>query len=314
MTKLTIYLAALTMVIALSSSCKSYQAELDEEQKKAQLLNEQLTTLEEEQKLINGEYADAMDALNEIDQTLNEMAARNKEMDALIQQKDLAKGTNQEQVIMAKLQSLQSANKEADQKARRLRTKLKAYKVENSQLKKMVAQLETKFIEVETEVNKVQTTIANMQIALNKLEADVSATETELSAAYADLKVQTDKLETTNKELETTLKNLQQKNEFIGDDAKAYIACGSRKVLRQNKIIRLLSAKTLTPEYQTQVKKIGSEIDFYNNDQIDCGEGEILFLLPNRDPNSYKIEGGRVTVLDQKTFWSTAKTVVLVKK
>lgn len=313
----TIQLTSIWALLALllcTTSCEDFQSKLEEEQRSQKLLKEQLSTLEEEEKLIKGEYADALDALNEIDQTLNEMASRNKEMDKLIQQKELAKDTNQEQAILAKLQALKTANVEADQKARRLRTKVKAYKVENNQLKKMIAQLETRFVEVETEVNEVQSTIVNMQIALNKLEADVSSTETELASAYADLKVQTSKLERTNEALTETLNNLQQKNEFIGEDAKAYIACGSKKVLRKNKIIRLLSAKTLTPEYQKQVRQMGSEMDYFNNDQIDCGEGEIQFLLPNRDPNSYKIENGIVTILDRKTFWATAKTVVLVKK
>ncbi|BDS09889.1 hypothetical protein [Aureispira anguillae] len=302
------------LLASITISCENYQAKMEEEQKKQQLLREQLGTLEEEERLIKGEYADAMETLTAIDETLSEMATRNKEMDQLIQQKELVKGTTQEQAILIKLQSLKAANIEADKKARRLRTKARAFKVENAQLKKMIAQLETKFTEVETEVNKVQSTIANMQIALNELEADVSSTETQLATAYADLKIKTAKLERTNQELETTLSDLQAKNSFIEDDASAYIACGTKKVLRRNKIIRLLSAKTLTLEYQTQVKSVGSKFDYFNNTQIDCGSGEIQYLLPTRDPNSYSLNGGIVDILDKKTFWATAKTVVLVKK
>lgn len=309
----TLYISLL-LLVGITMSCEDYQAKLEEEKKQQQLLNEQLVTLEEEERLIKGEYADAMQTLNAIDQTLNEMASRNKEMDKLIQQKELAKGTTQEQAIMVKLQSLKNANIDADKKARRLRTKAKAFKVENAQLKKMIAQLETRFTEIETEVNTVQTTIANMQVALNGLEADVSTTETKLADAYADLKIKTTKLERTNVELETTLADLQRKNSFIEDDASAYITCGTKPILRRNKIIRLLSAKTLTREYQTQVKSVGSKFDYFNNNEIDCGDGEIQFLLPVRDPNSYKIEGALVKILDTKTFWATAKTVVLVKK
>ncbi|MFT5648307.1 MAG: chromosome segregation ATPase, partial [Aureispira sp.] len=287
---------------------------LDEAQKEQQLLNLQLETLEQEERLIKGEYADAMETLSEIDQTLGEMAQRNQEMDKLIQQKELAKGTTKEQAIMVRLQSLKNANIEADKKARRLRTKVRAFKVENLQLKKMIAQLETRFVEVELEVNKVQTTVGNMQISLNRLEAEVSVTATELSSTYADLKVKTSKLERTNTKLETTLSDLQSKNAFIEEDANAYIVCGDKQILRKNKILRLLSAQTLTTEYQSQVKLSGTKFDYFNNLQIDCTDGEIQYLLPARDPNSYKIENEVVTILDKKTFWSTSKTVVLVKK
>lgn len=311
--KLTLYIGCL-FLIGLTISCEDYKTKLEEEQKRQQLLGDQLFTLEEEEKLIKGEYADAMETLNAIDQTLTEMAARNQEMDQLIQQKELVKGTTQEQAIMIKLQSLKNANIEADKKARQLRAKAKAFKVENAQLKKMIAQLETRFTEVETEVTKVQTTIANMQVALNGLEAEVASTDTKLADAYADLKIKTSKLERTNEELQQSLTDLQNKNAFIEDDASAYIACGSKQVLRKNKILRLLSAKTLTLEYQTKVKEVGTKFDYFNNTEIDCGDGEIQFLLPNRDPNSYKVEGALVSILDKKTFWATAKTVVLVKK
>ncbi|WMX13679.1 MULTISPECIES: hypothetical protein [unclassified Aureispira] len=311
--RLTLYIGFLFFTI-LATSCEDYQSKLAEAQKEQQLLNQQLGTLEQEERLIKGEYADAMETLSAIDQTLREMAQRNEEMDKLIQQKELAKGTTKEQAIMVRLQSLKNANIEADKKARRLRTKARAFKVENAQLKKMIAQLETRFTEVEAEVNKTQTTIGNMQVALNKLETEVAATESKLASAYADLKIKTVNLERTNEELEATLSDLQSKNAFIEEDANAYIACGNKKILRRNNILRLLSAKTLTLEYQSQVKKLGTQFDYFNNLEIDCGSGEIQYLLPTRDPNSYKIENGIVTILDKKTFWATSKTVVLVKK
>ena len=311
--RVTIYIGLL-FIVALTTSCEDYQTKLEEAQKEQQLLSEQLGTLEEEESLIKGEYADAMDVLSEIDQTLNDMAQRNSEMDKLIQQKELAKGTTKEQAIMVRLQSLKNANIEADKKARRLRTKVKAFKVENLQLKKMIAQLEGRFVEIEQEVNKVQTTIGNMQISLSKLESEVSVTDTKLTSAYADLKVQTDKLARTNTELKTTLSDLQRKNAFIEEDANAYVACGSKQVLRRNNMLRLLSAKTLTIDYQSQVKSLGTQFDYFNNLAIDCGSGTIEYILPPRDPNSYKIEGEVVRILDKKTFWATSKTVVLVKK
>lgn len=311
--KLIFYIPLLAFSLLLLS-CENYKAKMEEEQNRQKLLAEQLKGLEEEERLIKGEYADAMETLGQIDATLSEIAGRNKEMDKLFQQKELSKDASEQQVIMAKLQSLKQANIEADQKARRLQSKAKAFKVENEELKKMIAQMETKFVEVEAEVNKLHTTIGNMQAALTNLENEVSIKDSELASAYGDLKVKISKLEETNAELETTLADLQSKNEFIGDDAKAYIACGTKDVLRRNKIIKALSAKTLMPGYQAQVKTVGSEMDFANNDLIDCGDGTIEFLLPARDPASYKIDGAKVSVLNKKTFWATSKTVVLVKK
>jgi len=311
--KLPFYISALALLL-LVTSCENYKAKLEEEQNRQNLLIEQLKGLEEEERLIKGEYADAMETLGQIDATLSEMAGRNKEMDKLVQQKELVQGTPQEQVVLAKLQALKQANIEADQQARRLQSKVKAFKVENEELKKMIAQMETKFVEVEAEVNKLQTTIGSMQQALTKLEGEVTVKDSELASAYGDLKVKISKLEETNKELEVTLADLESKDAFIGDDAKAYIACGVKDVLRRNKIIKALSAKTLMPGYQAQVKTVGSEMDFANNELIDCGDGTIEFVLPNRDPASYKVEGSKVTILNKKIFWATSKTVVLVKK
>ncbi|MFT5647159.1 MAG: hypothetical protein ACI976_001848, partial [Aureispira sp.] len=64
--RLTIYIGLL-FIVALTTSCEDYQAKLDEAQKEQQLLNLQLETLEQEERLIKGEYADAMETLSEID-------------------------------------------------------------------------------------------------------------------------------------------------------------------------------------------------------------------------------------------------------
>ena len=63
------------------------------------------------------------------------------------------------------------------------------------------------------------------------------------------------------------------------------------------------------------VREKGDEIDYFNNDQIDCGgDGEIVYVLPLRDKDSYKVEGGVLVIKNPKLFWATDKTVVLVKK
>jgi chromosome segregation ATPase len=311
--KLFLY-TCLLMTMFLVSGCEDYKTKIKEEQITQRLLREHLLSLEEEEKLINGEYSEALETLNSIEETLIEMASRNKEMDKLIRDKELAKGTNQEQLIMAQLISLKNANIEADKKAKRLRSQARKYKVQNTELKKMTDRLETKFSGIETEVNKANTTIGNMKISLAELQKEIAATESELSSAYADLKVKTSKLQRSNTELEATISDLRGKNEFIGEDAKGYIACGTKKELRNAKILRLLSDKTLTASYQNMVREYGTEINYYEDDKIDCNNGLIKLVLPQRDKNSYKIKGFIVEITDKKSFWSTSKAVVLVKK
>ncbi len=308
------YIYGLLVLAILTTSCEDFKTKMEEEQKAQLLLQTELSSLEEEEKLIKGEYADAMETLSSIDDALSEMAANNKEMDKLIRQKELAKGTSQEQLIMAKLQSLKNANIEADKKARRLHSKAKAFNVENVELKKLVTKMEQKFTEISAEVDEAKTIIGNMQQALDGLQAEVDSTDSKLGTAYANLKVQTSKLQRTNDELEATLAELKAKNEYIESDAKAFIACGSKKELRQSKILKLLSAQTLMPDFQVKVQELGTKINYYEDDLIDCGAGEIEVLLPPRDANSYKVAGSKITILDKKTFWATSKTVVLVKK
>lgn len=306
----------LVLACALFSltACEDYQGKLQEEKQAQQLLQQQIKVLEEEEKLINGEYADALETMTAVNETLNEIAANNRKMEKLVQERAANEGTSLEQSILLKIQAIQDANAEAAQEAKALRSKMRAYKVENKQLQKVIEQLEAKFTTIESDVYKAETTIVNMQLALNELETEVAATDTKLASAYAELKVNTDKLERTNNELEVTLEELKNKTMFIEEDAKAFIACGTKKVLRRNKIIRLLSAKTLTLEYQTEVRKVGSEFDYFNNTEIDCGEGEIQYILPNRPTETYEVTGGKVTIKDTKAFWATSKTVVLVKR
>ena len=143
-------------------------------------------------------------------------------------------------------------------------------------------------------------------------EKEVSSTESALSSAYADLKVKTARLERSNVELEATIKDLQRKNAFIEDDANAYVVCGDKGTLRKNKILRLLSSKRLTKDYREQVSQQGTPMDYFNNTTIGCGEGTVQYILPERDPNSYSISEGTVTIKDKDVFWDMGKTVVLV--
>ncbi|MFK7798619.1 MAG: hypothetical protein AB8E82_14300 [Aureispira sp.] len=311
MTQLTAFFLILVTFLSLSS-CEDYQSKFEEERQQQRLYADKIEVLEEEERLIKGEYADAMQTLNAIDETLSEMATRNKEMNALIRQKQLTSDEGEQQAILAKLQALKTANQQSNDKAKSLRSKARSFKVENAQLKKTIEQLDTRFMAVTDSVNKMQSTIVNMQIALDQLEQEVATTETDLAATYANLKVQTGKLERTNVELQNTLVELQNKADFIASDAKAYVVCGDKPYLRKGDILRLLSAKRLTVDFRKKVNELGTEFDYFNQLEVDCDNKNIQYILPSRAPNSYKITGPRLTITNKDAFWATSKTVVLV--
>jgi chromosome segregation ATPase len=240
------------------------------------------------------------------------MATRNKEMNALIRQKQLTNDEGEQQAILAKLQALKTANQQANDKVTSLRSKARAFKVENAQLKKTIEQLDARFMAVTDSVNKMQTTIVNMQGALEQLEQEVATTETDLTSTYASLKVRTGKLERANAELETTLVELQNKTDFIAEDAKAYVVCGDRAYLRKSDILRLLSAKRLTADFRKKVNELGTEFDYFNQLEVDCDDKNIQYILPSRASDSYKITGPRLKITNKDAFWATSKTVVLV--
>lgn len=294
------------------SSCEDYKSKFEEERQQQRLYADKISVLEEEERLIKGEYADAIETLNDIDQTLSEMAARNEEMNALLRQKDISRTEGEQQAILAKLQALKQLNQQSDARVRELRNKAKSFKIENAQLKKTIERLDTRFETLTDSVNKVQTTIVNMQVALDQLEQEVASTETDLASAYANLKIQTGKLEKSNAELEVTLVELQDKADFIADDAQAYVVCGDKPSLRRNDILRLLSAKRLTPNYHQQIKELGTEFDYFNKLEIDCGDKNIQYILPSRDAGSFRIDGTRLAITNKDAFWATSKTVVLV--
>ncbi|MGH1336665.1 MAG: hypothetical protein ACRBFS_11100 [Aureispira sp.] len=303
----------LLVVLSLSlSSCEDYQSRFEEERQQQRLFADKISVLEEEERLIKGEYGDAIETLNAIDETLSEMATRNKEMSALIRQKELTKEVSDQQAILIKLKALKDANQQADEKVRSLRSKARSFKIENGQLQKTIDRLEIRFVALTDSVNKVQTAIVNMQIALDNLQAEVSATETDLASAYANLKIQTGQLERNNAELEITLVELQDKADFIANDAQAYVVCSDKASLRKNDILRLLSGKRLTKEFRKKVKELGTEFDFFNKLEVDCGDKNIQYILPNRALSSYTIAGTRLTIINKDAFWATSKTVVLV--
>ncbi len=309
------YIIGCFSLLLFANSCENHKAAYEAELLRQQLLQDSLSVLEEEERLIKGDYAETMETLSTIEEALRDIAANNKEIDLLIQKKNLSpEGEEQQQLIIAQLDALQASNKSSYQEAERLHQKIKAYKVENQQIKKMIANLETKLLQKEAELDEMRTTIGEMRNSLNSLEKEVSITTTKLAYTYINLKLRTNDLEETNKELSSTIKELQKKNKFIAEDAVGHFVCASRKVLRENNIINLLSMKRLTPKYRAAVQEIGQPLSIMDETQIDCGNGDIIYLLPERVEGSYKIEGSKLKILDKKMFWTTSKAVVLVKK
>jgi chromosome segregation ATPase len=311
--KIIYILFPFALLSLITISCDSHQAEYEEEVLRQKLLQDSVASLEEEERLIKGEYAETMETITAINEALLEIGKRNKEMAALMLRKDLEEGDMQASII-AQIDALKKANSNTYGQAKRLQNKAKAYKVENQQIKTMIESLEVKFAAKEKELDSLQVDISKLKTSLNELQQEVDSTDSELANTYAELKVQSAFLAEQNKKLETTIADLEEKNKFIEDDATAFIVCGNRRELRQNKIITLLSMKRLTPIYNSQVRELGTQFSIYDRDKIGCGEGDIIYLLPERDPNSYLIEGSNVKILDRKTFWNTSKSLVLIKK
>lgn len=307
-------LAILTIALFGLFSCNSYKAEYDQMINEKAALEKKLNALEEEDKLIRGEYSDAIETLNSIEDTLRAIADREKEIQKLSNSNEFSGSLTQKQAIMNKLQTLSAANDASKEEMKKLQSRIKAYKIENEQMKKMIAKAEEKVLQKERELEEAHGLIEDLRRTLNKLEGQLLEKTGELAATYEVLKNERDALEKTNQELQRTLADLQKKTSFIGDQAKGYFACGTKAELRRVGILNKTTVK-LVKEYQEAIRASGSTIDFYNNNEFDCnGEGEIEVILPERDPSSYEIQGNKLIVKNTKTFWATDKVVVLVLK
>ena len=177
----------------------------------------------------------------------------------------------------------------------------------------MIAQAETRLLAKEQELEKTQLIIDDLRITLNRMETQVLESRGELNVAYDNLKVKNEELTAINQRLSNTLSDLKGKTSFIEEQAKAYVSCGTKKVLRQKGILSKTNLK-LTKEYQVAVKANSSNVNYYNSDVIECGaDGEIDLILPIRDPASYEIQGYKLLIKNNELFWKTDKVVVIIK-
>lgn len=312
-------LSSVVLLLGLLSccfvSCTDYKAQYDALVEKNAADQKRLNELEEEDRLVRGEYSLAIETLNSIEDTLRVIADNEKEIQRLTKEKEFSGSLSQRQAIISKLQALRDANEAAKEAAKSMQRRMRSYQIENQQLKKMIAQAEVKIVEKEQDLAEARTIIDDMELALAKMEGQLTEKSGQLDDAYKDLQDKNEKLQKTNEKLETTIADLETKNSFIDEQARAYVACGDKRALRRAGILSKTSMKKLTKTYQQSVKDNGDEVDYFNNDQIDCGgDGEIVYVLPLRDESSYEVQGGVLLIKNPKTFWATDKTVVLVKK
>ncbi len=278
-------------------------------------LQQKLTALSEEDKLVRGEYSEAIETLNAIEDTMRAIAGREKEIQDLSQSKEFSGNLTQRQNILAKLEALKQANEQSNAQAKALQGKVKGLQIENSQLRKMIAGAEAKIAEKEQQIREQETVIGDMRSALGKMETQLLETRGELATAYDDLKRQNENLQQTNNRLENTIAELQKANKFIDDQGQAYVVCGTKRDLRKNNILQDLAYK-LTNNYRKEVTSRGSKISSFNNTEFECGNsgGNIADVLPKRDPSSYQIQGTKLIIKNAEVFWATDRVVVLVKE
>ena len=295
-------------------SCEDYQQKLEEERIKQQLVQDRLIELEEEEKLINGAYTDALATLQEIDQTLLDIQERNRSMQSLMQQKDMSNNSTQQQLLIEQLSALKAAQLVDANKAKRLTAQARKYRVENASIQKMITKAEEKLRKTSLALSEAQQHITQLEFSLKQLQEGIDSTNSELATAYADLKVQTNQLERTNETLAESLNELKYKEAFIEDDALAYLVCGNRKDLRQAKILRLLSDKRLSQNFQQVVQEQATSMNFFEDSIIACSGANILRILPSRDTASYQIIDNQIQIRNKKSFWSNFKTLVVLQK
>jgi chromosome segregation ATPase len=306
-------LSALAVTALLLYSCNS-RSEYEQLMEENARLQQKMNGLSEEERALKGEYANAVETLQAIEDSLQAIGDREKDIQKLTKKIEETKDLDKKQAILAKLQVLQSANDAAKDQARALQGKLYAIKVENEQLRKMIAQSETRLLAKEQELADVQGLINDLRSSLSKMEAQLLESKGELKGAYELLKKRNEELTAANQKLNNTLAELKNKTSFIQEQASGYVSCGNKKLLRQKGILSKTNMK-LTKDYQTAVRANSYTVNYFDSDLIECGTGgKIEAVLPDRSVNSYKIEGHKLVITDNEAFWKTDKIVVIVKE
>ena len=302
---------AITALLLYSCNSRSEYEQLMEENAR---LQQKMNGLSEEERALKGEYANAVETLQAIEDSLQAISDREKDIQKLTKKIEETKDLDKKQAILAKLQALQSANDAAKDQARALQGKLYAIKVENEQLRKMISQSETRLLAKEQELADVQGLINDLRSSLSKMEAQLLESKGELKGAYELLKKRNEELTAANQKLNNTLAELKNKTSFIQEQARGYVSCGTKKQLRQKGILGKTNVK-LTKEYQSAVRANSYTVNYFESDLIECGSnGKIEAVLPERSESSYRIDGNKLVITDNEAFWKTDKIVVIVKE
>lgn len=307
--KQLLFFVAILSVLMLSACGTGGDENYQNAMAKIAQLEEEKIELAEDRELLKEEYNEVIETLNDIDLALQNISARENQMENLIG--DLRGGDLQKEVILAKIESLKDANMDDQSNAKELQESLNAFETDNSSLKKIIQQYEDKIVAKDVE-------IANYEVKIKQIESQLQYTESELNKQYAvvaqqkdALEVKTDKLENTNKELEKKFAELKERDEFIADCVKGYYVAGSKKTLKGAGILKRKVAMQVTDGFQKKLDRT-KPFNFYKKTDIEVKK-DIIKILPERPASTYSIADNVLRIKDAEEFWQTKHVVIIHK-
>lgn len=293
-------------------SCKSYQSEYESELQKVQLIAEQISILEEEKKLIEGTYETLISSINEVNDTLDQMARNNAEIDRLIKLQKINANLPMGFELKQKISTLKIENERSKNYLNRKMAQVRQQKVLNAELKRMMNQLNVRWTKDSSGMDSLSNVLSTLNVSMNQMRDSLNASGSELADAYASLKLQNDKLSRQNKLLSDHLESLKLKTQFINDDAQGIIICKTRQELKKLNILKVLGRKTLHSDYIEAVLQYGKAFDYFNEDNVNCSQKTIDIILPYRPADTYEILNNSIKIKDRKLFWANSKILILV--
>ncbi len=306
-------LVLLFTILIFCFSCNPYQSKMDELKAANDSLKLQLNVMEDDGEILRGDYADAINTLNSIDDSIATILDRDKQIKELDESLNNEKSSSYKEEVLAKISELKKANEQSKTQVKQLEAALQKYKNENLSLKRMIDQAEERVTALEEEISGNLNLIGEMKATINRLEREFKSNQSELALAYNDMKEKNEKLSEVNDKLKVSIEDLKNKDEFINKETWAYICCGNKRFLRQKNILSDNSMK-LVKGFQTNAQQVGTRVNYFKREVLDCNSDEkIIALLPERDASSYKISGNKVLIENPALFWKTDKIVVLVK-
>jgi uncharacterized coiled-coil DUF342 family protein len=107
------------LVTCAFSACNNYEQAYNELVEQNAVAQKRLNQLEEEDRLVRGEYSLAIETLNSIEDTLRSIESNEQEIQRLTQQKEFSGTLSQKQAIIVKLQQLRDENETAKEAAKK---------------------------------------------------------------------------------------------------------------------------------------------------------------------------------------------------